>query len=445
MDPAAAPPGITERAATGLTPTSLWRHRRFTAFWAGETVSQFGDRISELALPLIAVITLAATPTQVGLLTAAIWAPNLLSLLVGSWVEQRVNKKRLLVTADLLRASVLASLPVAHWFGVVTLPQLFAVALLSGVGQVLFSTAYPSFFVGLVDRSQYIDANSKLNTSRSASFVAGPAAGGALVQTLTAPVAVLVDSMSFLASAVLIGRIRTTPSAPEPTGASLWSNSRAGVSYVLGDPYLRAGLGCVTTVNFFTFLAQALIVLFASRTLGLPAGVIGLAFGTGAVGGLFGAVLAPRLSRRFGVGRMIVLGAVLFPAPIAAIALAEGSRWVAGSVLAAAELVSSAGVMLLDINLNSLQTAVVPDRMRSRVAGAFGTINYGVRPLGAIVGGVLGGWIGLRPTLLIAAIGGSLCFLWLLPSPIPKLRTLNDLVTDRCETIERPTSRAPSD
>ncbi|MGI8578274.1 MAG: MFS transporter [Nocardioidaceae bacterium] len=425
---------MSRTAAAVERPASLWKHRGFTAFWAGETVSQFGDRVTELALPLIAVVTLTATSTQVGLLTAAVWVPNLLSLLVGSWVDQLTHKKSVLVTADLVRAATLVSLPVAHWFGVVTLGQLFAVALLSGAGQVLFSTAYPSFFVGLVERSQYIDANSKLNTSRSASFVAGPAVGGFLIQVLTAPVAVLVDSLSFVVSAILIGKVRVVATAPEKTGTSLLANARAGLSYVLREPYLRAGLGCVTTVNFFSFLATALIVLFASRTLGLPAGMIGLAFGVGAVGGLVGAVLAPRLSRRFGVGPMIVAGAILFPAPTAAIAFAGGSRWVAAAVLAGAELVSSVGVMLLDINLNSVKTAVIPDRLRSRVAGTFGTINYGVRPLGAVVGGVLGGWVGLRPTLILAAIGGSLCFLWLLPSPIPRLRSLDDIATpDRLE------------
>jgi MFS family permease len=402
--------------------------RRFGSFWAGQTISQFGDRISELALPLIAVVALAATPTQVGLLTAAVWAPNLLSLLVGSWVDRQSRRKHLLVAADLLRAAVLLSLPIAHWFGVVTLRQLFVVALLSGVGQVLFSSAYPSFFVALVNRDRYVDANSKLSTSRSASYVAGPAIGGFLIQVLTAPVAVLIDAVSFLFSAVLIGRIKVTTPAIEATSTSLLADARAGLSYVLHHRYLRAGLGCVTTMNFFGFVAQALVVLFASRTLGLPVALIGLAFGVGAVGGLLGAVVSPRLTSRYGVGRMVLLGAILFPAPTAAIALAGGPHWLAATILALAETVSGAGVMLFDINLNSLIAAVTADEMRSRVAGVFGTINYGSRPLGAVVGGLLGTWVGLRPTLLIAAVGGVLCCLWLLPSPIPRLVSLDDEV-----------------
>ena len=400
--------------------------RRFGRLWAGQTISQFGDRISELALPLIAVLTLSATPTQVGLLTAAVWTPNLFSLLVGAWVDRQAHRKRLLVAADLLRAAVLASLPVVHWLGVVTLAQLFVVALLSGAGQVLFSAAYPSFFVSLVERSRYVEANSKLSLSRSASFVAGPALGGLLIQSLTAPVALLADALSFLISALLIGRIRVAATPVEPP-SSLLADARAGLRYVFGHPYLRAGLGCVTTVNFFGFMAQALVVLFATRTLGLPVGIIGLALGIGALGGLAGAALAPRLSRRFGVGRMMLLGALLFPAPTAALALAGGPVGVTATVLAVAEAIAGCGVMLMDINLNSVQAAVMADEMRSRVAGVFGTVNYGARPLGAVVGGLLGSGIGLRPTLLIAAVGGMLGSVWLLRSPLHRVRTMESL------------------
>ncbi|GIE77212.1 MFS transporter [Actinoplanes philippinensis] len=404
----------------------LWRDRRFTAFWAGQTVSQFGDRISELALPLIAATMLAATPAEVGLLTAAVWAPNLLSALVGAWVDGQAHRRRLLVAADLLRAAALLSLPVAYWCGALGLPQLFAVALLTGVGQVLFSCAYSSFFVTLVDRDRYVDANSKLSTSRSASFVAGPAVGGFLIQALTAPVAIVVDAVSFLVSALFLGRITAAP-APVGPRSSLAADLGAGLRYVRDHPYLRAALACVTTVNFFGFIAQALVVLYVSRELGLPAGLIGLAFGIGAVGAVVGAVVAPRLSARFGVGRMVVAGAILFPAPTAAIALAGGPDWMIATVIALAEAVSGVAVMVFDINLNSVQTAVIADDLRSRVAGVFGTVNYGARPLGALAGGLLGSTLGLRPTLLIAAVGGMLSCLWLLRSPIPGLRGLSAL------------------
>jgi MFS family permease len=406
---------------------SLWRDVRFRRFWLGETLSQFGDRISELALPLIAVVLLEASPAEVGLLTAAVWAPNLLAILVGSWVDQRPRKRRLLIAADVARALVLVSVPVAYVLEALTLGQLFAVALLAGAGQVLFSMAYPPFFVALVERDQYLDANSKLSASRSVSFVAGPAIGGGLVQLVTAPFAILVDAATFVVSAVQIGRVHILERPPDTTEASLLRRAHDGIRLIVRHRYLRASLPCATTINFFTFMVQALIILFASRTLGLSAGVIGLAFGIGALGGVLGAVLAPRLADRFGVGNVIVAGAILFPAPLAALAFAEGPAWASATILAAVEFVSALGVMCFDVNLNSLQASVIPDAVRSRVAGAFTTVNYGIRPLGALSGGLLGTYLGVRETLVVGAVGGALSVLWLLPSPIPAVRTLADL------------------
>ncbi|MET7447975.1 MFS transporter [Streptomyces sp. NPDC005508] len=407
---------------------SLWRDRPFRRFWAGQSVSQFGDRITELALPLIAVSALSASPNEVAWLTALSWTPNLLAILLGAWVDQRARKRRLMILADLVRAAVLLSIPGAYLLGAVTLGQLYAVALLTGAAGVLFNTAYPPFFVRLVSRTSYVDANSKLSTSRSVSYVAGPAIGGVLVQALTAPVTLVVDALTFLVSAVLLGRVSVDepPESSAGTAApSLLRRARAGLSFIFRHPVLRAGLGCAATVNFFTFVAgSGLIVLFANRSLGLSAGVIGVAFGIGAMGALLGAVLAPKISRGIGVGRSIVVGAVLFPAPLAITAAADGPLWLRAGALAATEFLSGFGVMLFDVNLNSLQAAVIPDGMRSRVAGAYSTINYGIRPVGAVVGGLLATHLGLRATLVIAAVGGALSLLWLLPSPIPGIRSL---------------------
>ena len=406
----------------------MWRDRRFATYWAGQGISQFGDRITELALPLIAVTSLQVGASTVGLLTAAVWAPNLLSLLVGTWVDHHVRKRRLLIAADVLRALVLLSLPVAHFVGAITLAQLFLVALVAGLGQVLYQTSYPSFFVGLVRRDQFVEANSLLSGTRSASFVAGPAVAGGLIHVVTAPVAMLVDAVTFAVSAVLIGRVKV-PDLPVDTtnGDGLLRRSRDGMALVLRNPYLRASLACATTINLFNLMAGALIILYASRELGLSAGVIGLAFGIGATGGLLGTVAAGPLSRRIGIGRTIALGAVVFSAPFALMPLATGPTWSRAGVLALVEFISAFGVMCLDIPLNALQTAVTPDGVRSRVAGAFSTVNYGIRPLGAIVGGLVGEWIGLAPTMVVAAVGGSLSALWLLRSPVISTRTIEEL------------------
>lgn len=424
------PPAASVDLPTGAARSRpLWKDRRFSTYWAGQAVSQLGDRVSELALPLIAVTMLHASAPVVGLLTAAVWAPNLLSLFVGAWVDQRDRKRRLLIGADLLQAVTVLSLPVAHVLHVITIGQLFAVALLGGAGAVLYQTAYPTFFVSLVRRDQYLEANALLSGTRSVSFIVGPAVGGGLVQLLTAPVAMLVDGVSFLVSALLLGRVTVDETARvrDESSDGLLRRAREGMRFLLRHPYLRASLACATTINFFSFVVSALVILFASRSLGLSAGVIGLAFGVGATGGLLGAVLASRVARAFGVGRVIAVGAILFAAPMAFIPLAGGPVWSRAAVLAAVEFVSSVGVMVFDVNLNALQTAVTPDDMRSRVAGAFSTVNYGIRPLGAVAGGIAAALVGVGPTMVAAGVGGSLAFLWLLRSPIITTRTIEEL------------------
>jgi len=425
--PSGRTPGVS-------SPGALWRDPRFATYWGGQTVSQLGDRISKLALPLIAVTMLHASPTVVGLLTAAVWAPNLLSLVVGAWVDSQQRKRRLLIWADLLQAAVILSLPLAYHLGEVTLVHLFAVALLAGAGSVLYQTAYPTFFVSLVRRDQYLEANSLLSGTRSGSFIVGPALAGGLIQVLTAPVAVLLDGVSFLVSAVLIGRVQVdeVTRARDEQPERLLRRAADGMRFLVRHPYLKASLACATTINFFSFVVSALVILFASRTLGLPAGTICLAFGIGATGGLVGAVLASRVARRLGVGRTIAVGAVLFTAPLALLPLASGTVWTRAGVLGLVEFLSGMGVMLFDVNLNALQTAVTPDEMRSRVAGAFSSVNYGIRPLGAVVGGLCGQLIGVGPTMVAAAVGGSLSFLWLLRSPIITTRTIDELEPVGC-------------
>jgi MFS family permease len=417
---------MTATPTTTVAPrVSLWYNLGFRRLWLGETISQFGDRVTELALPLIAVTVLAATPVQVGSLTALVWLPNLLGLFIGAWVDRRTRKRRLLILADLARAAVLLSLPVAYLLDVVSLAQLYVVAMLTGTFAVVFTMAYQSFFVALVPESAYLDANSKLSLSRAGSFVAGPAIGGALVQVLTAPVAVIADALSFLGSALLIRRIPVTETAPAAGGTSMMKLVKEGLALVFRHPVLRAALGCTTTVNFFTFIGNALLVLFASRVLHLSAGAIGVALGIGAFGAVAGAALAPRVSRLIGLGRTAILGSAVFPLPLAAVPLATGPVWTKVAVLATAELVSSIGVMLMDVNLNSLIAKVTPDDARGRRAGAYSAVNYGIRPLGALAGGWLGTTLGLRPTFVLAGLGGALAALWLIASPVRKISELN--------------------
>lgn len=412
---------------------------RFRRFWLGDTVSQLGDRVTELALPLIAAGTLHAGPAAVAVLAAVTWTPNLLGILLGAWVDRQRRKRRLMVGADLARAVVLLSLPIAAAGHAVTLGQLYLVAVLCGSASVLFNTSYPSFFAHLVPRSEYVSANSRLSGTRSASFMVGPAAAGALIAATSAAVAVVADSLSFLFSALTISRIQVEEPEPETTAASVVERAKDGVVLIARQPVLRATLACATTVNFFTFVGNtSLVILFALKVLHLSSGAIGLALGIGASGALLGAVVAPVVVRAVGVGRGIAVGAVLFPAPIALVALAGGSVWWCAAALGAAEFLGGMGVMLFDIPLNSLKAAVIPDGARSRVSGAYATVNYGVRPLGALVGGALAAVIGLRATLLVAAVGGAMSVFWLLASPVARIRSLDQDLAAASQTSAGP-------
>ena len=420
---------------SGVTRRALLHDRGFRSLFVSHTVSQLGDRVSEIAFPLIAVLVLDATPGQVAVLTALVWLPNLAAVFVGAWIDRQVHKKKIMVVADLVRAALLVTVPIAFAFDGVTLLQLYVVALLTGAAAALFNTTYPAFFVLLVQRSDFIAANSAMSASRSASFVAGPALGGALVQWLSAPVALVVDAVSFVVSAVCLRRIQPTrvpevaPGGDDAAPAKLLHDAREGLRYTFAHAVLRGVLGCSTTVNYFTFVAaSALIIVYASRQLHLSSGVIGLALGIGAGGALVGAFTAPWMSRLLGVGRVAVIGGVVFPASIAIVTFAGGPVWARAAVLALSEFFSGLGVMWFDVNLNSVMSTVIPDHLRARVSGAFSAVNYGIRPVGALTGGALSAWIGLGPTLCVGAVGGALGVLWLVGNPVLRARTLDDLV-----------------
>jgi len=420
---------VTPAAGRSSGPSAVWRNARFRLYWTGQSISEVGDRVSELALPLVAVTILDASPLEVGALFAAIWTPNLVSLFVGTWVDRLPSKRRMLIIANLIQAAGIVCVPIAHVAGALSMPVLYGAAIIGGLGGVLFHTAYPPFFVHLVNREQYVEANSLLSTTRSASYIAGPPMAGALIRFLTAPVALVVDACSFLLSALMISRVTVDE---HPAGIAHQETYRRrlklGVNYLRRHPYLRATLTCSTTLNFFALMVQAVLVLYASRTLELGAGSIGLAFGIGATGGVVGAAIAGRLGRFLGTGRTIATGAILSAIPFALLPLAEGGPLLYRvGIIATAEFISGLGIMLYDINNNSVQTAVTDDTMRSRVSGAYATVNYGIRPFGAFLGGWTAEHIGIPSTIVIASIAGALAFAWLLKSPVIRTRRVDDL------------------
>ena len=401
---------------------TLLRDMAFRRFWIGQTVSLVGDQVSLFAVPLTAVLVLSANATQMGLLTAAGLLPSLLfSLAAGGAIDRRGHRRRVMLAADVGRAVLMVTIPVSYLLGRLGLPQMFAVTFAVGTLDVLFFVAYTALFVSVVPRDRYVEGESLLNGSRAMSMIVGQSGAGLLVAAFSAPGAIVLDALTFLVSALTLARIRPVePSVAEPGEGQLI----AGARFIAASPIVRSALGATATVNFFTFALNAIIILYATRSLSVRPAALGLVLGVGAVGGVLGALVAGRVTRRIGIGPTFIAGCVLFPAPLVLIPAAGGPHTLVLACLVAAEFGSGVGVMLLDIAGGAIFAGVIPDELRSRVSGAYRTVNYGMRPLGALTGGLLGSAIGLRPTLWLAVGGAVTCALWLVRSPLPALREL---------------------
>jgi MFS family permease len=406
-------------------PSLLRENGEFRAFWVGQFISLFGDQITLLALPLLAVLLLHAGPQEMGYLAAAGLIPTLLfALHAGAWVDRRGRRRQVMIAADIGRAVLLLTVPTAYALGRLTMLQLYAVAFLVGTLSVLFMVSYGTLFVSIVPRDRYVEGNAILHGSRAFSFVGGPSLGGLLVQIFSAPLALAADAISFLASAIFLGRISPTEPSTEKGGRG---QVVAGAHFIMQSPIIRAALAAGATFNFFNYMFSALFVLYATRVLSVQPAMLGAVLGAGAVGAVFGSTITGWLGRRIGIGPTYILGCVLFPLPLVLVPAAAGPALLVLAFLFAARFGSGLGVMVLDISIGSIFAALIPHRLRSRVSGAFTVVNYGVRPLGSLAGGFLGSAIGLRPTLWIATVGAIAGFLWLLPSPIPRLKTLDGM------------------
>ena len=407
----------------------LWRHPDFLRLWSAQTISQFGSQVSQLALPLAAILVLDASAFEVAMLGTVEFLPFLLfALPAGVWVD-RLRRKPILVLGDLGRAVALASIPLAYAFDELTIWQLYAVGFLVGVGTVFFDVAYQSYLPSLVERGQLVDGNSKLEVSRSGAALAGPGLAGALIGAVTAPYAILLDAVSFLASAGLIVRIRRSEPRPEPVAKpSMRRELIEGLRYLLGHRFWRPLALTVAVSNFFNTLVFSIFLVYAVRQLDLSAAVIGLVLGIGNVGWLLGAVAANRLSERFGVGLTLVGSAMVFNPALLLIPAAPQAHPIPFIVVALI-LVSFAGIAFNVTGL-SFQQAVTPDRLLGRLNATRRFIVWGVIPLGSLAGGALASQIGLRPTLWVGAIGGSLSFLPLLLSPVRSIGPMKEAVLE---------------
>jgi MFS family permease len=402
-----------------VLPSILSGNANFRRYFIGQSVSLIGDQISLIALPLTAVLALDASAGQMGALTTAYLIPNLIfSLHAGVWVDRRGRRRQVMVATDIGRGLLMATIPLAYAFGHLTWAHLYVVSFLLGTLSVFFYVAYGAFFQVIVPRDDYVQANSLIHGSRAFSFFAGQSLGGALVQLLRGPYALALDAVSFLWSALFLRRIdaEEPPGAPHESGGLM-----SGVRWIRNNPIMRAELLGVATINLFNFMFFALFMLYAVRALHIGPATLGLVLGAASLGAVGGSFVTGRIARRIGVGPAFILGCFLFPAPLVLVPLATGPHWLVVAFVFTAEFLSGVGLMLLDILAGSISAGVVPTVMRSRVSGAFMVVNYGVRPLGTTLAGILGSTIGVRETLWIATLGPMLGLAFLLPSPIRHL------------------------
>lgn len=408
---------------------SLWRNRAFVRLWLAQVISSAGSQITTLALPLTAVLVLGATPAQMGALGVAIYLPNLLfGLHAGVWVD-RARRRPILIVADLGRAILLGSIPMAAVLGHVTFLQLAIVGFAAGILTVFFEVASTSILPSVVARTQLVEANGALASSNAVLAIAGPGVAGSLILLLGAPKAIIIDAASYVGSALALGTTGTIEPSPRrsPTRGRLHAEIGEGLRALLRTPLLRALTASSSVGSFFLAVQNPVLVLFLTHELGFTAATLGLVFACGGGGTLLGALLARRVAQRFGLGRAIVLGTFLGTVgglfvPLVGIVGLGLPLVVVGRVL------TGLGASLYSVNQLSLRQLLTLPALLGRVNAARRFLVFGTAPLGAAVGGLFGSAIGLRPTLLVGTVGFVAALLLVLCSPVRSVRDTTGLI-----------------
>ena len=409
----------------GWPPSGVWRSPAYVRIWSASVISALGSAITAIALPLLAVLTLSATPFQMGLLIASETVPILLfGLATGVWVDRR-PKRPVMIAADIGRAVLLLLVPVAAWLGVLRIELLLVIAFLVGTLSVFFEIASQSYLPVILSTADLTEGNARLHTGWAIAEIGGPGLAGWLTQLFAAPIAILVDGVSYIASAALLVGIRV--SEPSPTGL-LQGHERnfrreleEGLRVVVGNPILRATAAATGLWNLFDGARTAVLILFLTRIAGLQAGPVGVMFTLGAVGYLIGSLLPERMARRLGLGRAILLGIVLAVPSQLLTAFASGPPRVTAVIAGTGFFLTGLTIPTYDINQFSLRQAVTPLRLQGRVNATMRTLIRGLVPLGALLGGLLAERIGLREVMIVSALGGPAAFLAIWFSPVRSL------------------------
>ena len=434
---------------------SAFKRPDFVKLWTASTISLFGTQITFIAIPVIAVLILGATPFEVALVGTLEFLPFLLfTLPAGVWVD-RLPRRRILIAGDIGRAAMLATIPVAFFLDALTIWQLFVVAFVNGVFTVFFDIADQSYLPTVLERDELVDGNAKLQAAVSTAQVVGQPLGGGIVSLLTAPIAIAVDSISYVVSALLIFAIRRkeradrpdpaaaaddvatmTPAGPsvvteavadreeavDPTRPGLRREVSEGLRFVLGNRYLRSIAATTGTANLFSNIAFAVFPVFAYRDLVLTPDVVGLIGGGFGAGALIGAFTASRIPERIGVGRAIV-GSAFVAAP-STLLVPFATHDTALLLIGGGGFIGGWANVVYNVNQVSLRQAITPEPMLGRMNATMRFIVWGTIPIGQIIGGAIATVFGTITAIWIGAIGGLFVFLPVLLSPVRSLRTI---------------------
>lgn len=402
--------------------TGLWLHPEFRKLWGGQAASLFASQLMFLALPLTAVSVLDATPFQMGIVTAMAGLPALIGLYMGSWVDRR-RRLPVIVASDIGRAFLLAVIPVAHIFDVLTIEIVYAVSFGVGAMSILFQIAYRSFLPSVVKQDELVEANSKLEFASSGSGSLGPAIGGGLVQLFTAPFTLFFGAGLYTLSALLFRRIRVNERQPDTKDPDYGGGIGEGWRFFRSNKIL-VGLGLTQfTAIMFSSAFEAIFILYMVDVLGLNAGTIGLMFALSSAGLFIGAWFSSRYGSRFGIGRMATIGVALVALGDLSVPLADGPTLVAVIIIVAGGLFTEAGFVAYNIGQVSIGQAITPDNLLGRVTSIRVVLSRASVPIGGLLGGILGELIGLRTTLFTVAIGTGSAAVWMILFQVWPVRT----------------------
>lgn len=418
---------MTDSSTPVAATPSLWRHSDFVKLWIGQTASQFGTQITQLTVPLVAIVALGVDSEQIGLLRAAGQVPFLLfALFVGVLVDWW-RGRAVLILADFGRALALAAVPIAYAFHVLGISTLYVVAFSVGICTVFFDVAYQAYLFRLVDRAQLVQGNSMLEGSRSAAQIGGPALGGGLTTLLTAPVAIVASCVAYLVSVVSIWRIRKPELVPERAGTQTGAFRQIGEGLVLiaRDTVLRTVAVVAGVYNFCFAAFMTVYLLFLPRELGLSGTEVGLAVAALGPGFLVGSVLAWMLPKRLGYGAVLVLAASISDGVMLLVAALHGSGVVTVGALMVINFVFAVFGMMFNVALMAVRQAITPDHIQGRATATIRFIGLGLAPVGSALGGYVADAIGLRLGVLLTAAGMYIAAVAVMPSPLARLgRTL---------------------